>query len=186
MPRSPTIRRATSADSEALARVRMLSWQTAYRGLFPDALLDNMDVASSAERFRQRLDTTGATPEELSNVARDHLCVYEGEVVGWSSWGPTRDESPNKAETAELYALYVLPERFGLGIGYALMTEVLREIDASGIYHTVTLWVLDTNVRGIEFYTRQGFAPDGATKVCSLGPDFEAIEVRYRKALRVM
>ena len=186
MSESLLIRRATAADAGALARVRTLSWQTAYRGLLPDQLLDGIDLATSTARFRERLDATDTpTPEGSRNHARDHLCLQADAVVGWSSWGPTRDEGPNQTETAELYALYVLPQCFGLGAGYALMSEVLRDVETTGHYDQITLWVLSTNVRGISFYTRQGFKADGETKTVSLGPDIEADEVRYRKELRL-
>jgi hypothetical protein len=37
------VRPAGHGDIESLARVHTRSWQTAYRGLFPDEFLDAMD-----------------------------------------------------------------------------------------------------------------------------------------------
>ena len=41
------IRRATARDAPAIARVRVDSWRTTYRGMIPDAYLDGMQVEAS-------------------------------------------------------------------------------------------------------------------------------------------
>jgi hypothetical protein len=37
-----SLRRATVADAEAIAAVRVEGWQTTYRGMIPDQYLDEM------------------------------------------------------------------------------------------------------------------------------------------------
>jgi hypothetical protein len=41
------IRRARPADAPAIARVRIDSWRSTYRGIMPDAYLDGMQVEAS-------------------------------------------------------------------------------------------------------------------------------------------
>ena len=45
------LRRAVSGDERAVAAVRCGSWQVAYRGLLPSALLDGLDPAERAKRY---------------------------------------------------------------------------------------------------------------------------------------
>jgi hypothetical protein len=40
---------ATSADAWAIARVHVLSWQTGYRRLVSDSILDNLSIEEIAE-----------------------------------------------------------------------------------------------------------------------------------------
>ena len=45
------LRPAEPADALAVARVHVLSWQAAYRGLIDDAYLDSLRPADRAERY---------------------------------------------------------------------------------------------------------------------------------------
>ena len=47
MRESISIRRAHPGDAPAIARVRIDSWRTTYRGIMPDVYLDGMQVEAS-------------------------------------------------------------------------------------------------------------------------------------------
>ena len=49
------VRLATLADAEAIARVHVLTWQTAYRGLVPDDFLDALAIDRRTETWRNML-----------------------------------------------------------------------------------------------------------------------------------
>ena len=68
---------------------------------------------------------------------------------------------------AEVYGLYVDPDRWGAGVGTALWGAVEAGWD-QGIA-AVALWVLRDNVRAREFYAARGLAPDGAERRISIG-----------------
>ena len=51
-------------------------------------------------------------------------------------------------------ALYVRADRWGTGIGYALLEVAIGD-------RAAYLWVLEGNARAIRFYERQGFRLDG-------------------------
>jgi GNAT superfamily N-acetyltransferase len=83
--------------------------------------------------------------------------------------------------SAELYALYVRPDRIGTGVGRALMSTALTRTRSLGVRHLL-LWVLAENDRARRFYARSGFAPDGAVTV----DDCEGVplkEMRYARDL---
>jgi len=56
--------------------------------------------------------------------------------------------------------VFVLPERWGEGIGGAIMDAVLAEAKRRG-YSRVTLWTHEDNVRSHRLYRRRGFSPTG-------------------------
>lgn len=168
------LRPMTADDCEAVAAIRTRGWQYAYRGLVPQSYLDGMDVAADAERHRARLS---AGDGDVADVVAE---TAGGELAGWAASGPYRDGDARTPD-AELYALYLLPERIGQGVGRALLTEASRRCAAAG-HRRMYLWVLERNTRARRFYERAGFAPDGA------GEPFEVAgivvpEVRYAKDL---
>ena len=53
------IRAARAADAEQIALVHVWSWQSAYRGLMPQAPLDGLDPAQRVGRWELVLAETG-------------------------------------------------------------------------------------------------------------------------------
>ena len=82
----------------------------------------------------------------------------------------------------ELYAIYVIPEYWGEGIGKALLHATIKEVPESAA--RLELWVLEDNSRGRNFYEGQGFTLDGATKLAEID-GYQLEEVRYRIQLPV-
>ena len=102
-----TVRLAEPADAPELARVRRRSWESAYRGIYPDERLDNFDYDAHAERF-------------LKNMAEACKDVYilEDEVQAVGFLVISAPEQPlYKDFPVCLNALYLLPEYHRQGIG---------------------------------------------------------------------
>lgn len=167
------VREATAQDAPPLAVVVVNTWRVAYRGLLPDALLDGLDADSNEARWRERL----ADPTITALV-----CVDQGEIVGFVTYGASHDDDVGSAPTGEVYALYVLPEFWGQGYGFALMAAALDGLRTRGMAE-VTLWTLRGNARAIGFYERQGFRGDGGCKLVTHRSGTLLDEVRYRYTL---
>jgi len=163
----------TLGDCDRVAEIRVRGWQRAYRGIVPQSYLDAMSVPENAERQRTRFLQNN--PGVLNLVA-----VRDGEVVGWLCHGPYR-EGEVPAEDAELYAIYVHPDRLGAGVGRALIQESIRRCRAAG-HPRMYLWVLEENARARRFYERSGFRPDGTQEPFEVD-GVEVPEVRYVKEL---
>ncbi|WP_326656553.1 GNAT family N-acetyltransferase [Streptomyces sp. NBC_00385] len=167
------IRDMTIDDCEAVARVRVRGWQSAYAGLMPQAHLDAMDIAADAERRRGFFTEAGPVVDVVAERAGLG-------VVGWAAYGPYREDGRRLAR-GEVYAIYVLPEQTGTGVGRALMAEVLTRAATAG-HPDVALWVLKENAPARRFYERAGFRPDGAEEPFDV--DGVAVpEVRYVRPL---
>lgn len=166
-----TVRIATVGDAEQIAAVHVQSWQGAYRGLLPDDFLANLSVERRITQWQSNLTDHA-----------DATLVYEdeGKVVGFVSYGRYRDEDLGD-NVGEIYAIYLLPDSWGQGVGAALMREGLARLQKQA-YQQVSLWVLAGNNRAIRFYEQFGFKADGTTKVESpRGIDLH--ELRYVKSL---
>jgi ribosomal protein S18 acetylase RimI-like enzyme len=145
--RDVATRPATPADAAAIARVHVDAWRETYRGLVPAGYLAAL---SYAERERMWTEALGERGER-----RGVIYVAEaptGRVVGFASGGRERGGDP--VHTGEVYALYVLAEHQGRGVGRALLARVFEALAAAG-FPSALLWVLEANPsRG--FYERLG------------------------------
>lgn len=172
---SPTlhVREMVLADCPRVAGIRVRGWQTAYKGMMPQAYLDGLDPAEDVGRLRARFE--GAGEGVVSLVAE-----WDGDVVGWACHGPYREGEVRTAE-AELYAIYVDPDRLASGVGRALLRESVARCTAAG-HGRMLLWVLRENASARRFYEKAGFAPDGAEEPFEVH-GAEVPEVRYARVL---
>ena len=165
------IRPAVPADARAVAEVHVRTWQEAYRGIVPDAVLDALDVDERARSWDEWLVTPPPGVETF--VAEDD---DDGTVIGFVNVGPDRDGEPG---VGELNAIYLRAAGWGRGIGRALMDQAVAALRAAG-HREAVLWVLAANARTRRFYEATGWAADGAEQELEgLG----LLEVRYRRAL---
>ncbi|WP_454321074.1 N-acetyltransferase family protein [Streptomyces phaeoluteigriseus] len=163
----------TLADCDRVSEIRVRGWQSAYRGLMPQSYLDALSVDEDAERRRSRFARGDGAVVNLVAESR-------GEVVGWAAHGAYRDGEARTAD-AELYAIYVDPDRLGGGIGRALLAESVRRSTAAG-HRRMYLWVVEGNTAARRFYERAGFHADGATEPFEVDGT-KVPEVRYARAL---
>lgn len=170
-----TIRSAEPRDARAIAGVHVASWQAAYRGIFPDEVLNNLSVDDRARQWEAGLAKPGAG-------GRTIVGELDGHVVGFSSHGPARDPDVAPGQVAELYAIYTLETAWGLGCGRALWLEALQRVKRDAATKAITVWVLTDNARGRRFYEKAGFLTDGATKDITLYGVTRS-ETRYRRPL---
>ena len=132
----------TEDEIRGKAFVHWRCWQEVYAGIIRQDYLDQISLKNCEERAFRWLDGLF--------VAKD-----EGRVIGFVGFGDRGEEAP---ETGEVFALYVLPEYFGKGVGLRLMQAALEQLKD---YAKICLWVLKENHRAIRFYQKCGFYPDG-------------------------
>lgn len=112
------------------------------------------DAEARVDRWRANIETG-----PISNLVVE--ADEPGRLLGFASSGPARDGDLG-LPPLELSALYVRSERYGTGLGHALLEAA---IGSSAAY----LWVLEGNQRATAFYERQGFRFDGETKAELVG-----------------
>lgn len=166
------VRRAVLDDAGQITRVHVETWRAAYAHVFPAAYLAGLSVD---ERTRLWIRT-------LAEGANDvFVAEVDGRVSGFASAGPTEDDD-ERAPPGELYAIYVDPAAWGLGLGRALLARAEEALREAG-FDEAALWVLEDNPRARHVYEAAGWTTDGASKPFSAG-GVETVAIRYRKALR--
>jgi L-amino acid N-acyltransferase YncA len=116
-----TIRLATSADAETLATIHVHSWQWAYRGLVPDAYLEQL-----GQTLSERIEARRTQLEQVPPEYRWWVAEYTGQLVGFVITRPSEDDDAAPL-TAEVLALYLDPDAVGRGIGRALFAHAVAD-----------------------------------------------------------
>ncbi len=165
------LRPAEPPDAMAVARVHVRSWQAAYRGLLPDDYLEQLHPEDRASAY----DFASLDPLKPRTI----VAVNEELICGFVTTAPSRD--PDLANHGELCALYVDPERWGRGIGQALVSASRAYLFELGFRHAF-LWVLRGNVRAERFYQIDRWAADGARRTDTVW-GVTVDEVRYQRGL---
>lgn len=130
------IRQATPLDAPGIARVHVDSWRTTYAGLIPQHILDGLTYEARESYWHRALSNPANT--SFVYIAED----APGEIVGFACGGPSRaEELPYKGE---LYAIYILGEQQGKGIGRGLFNAVVGRLAEMGI-RSMLLWVVAGN-----------------------------------------
>jgi len=124
-------------------------WQQAYIGQVPQAYLDGLDVKARRQKWEELFSGQAAEDKNL------YLALQGGKPVGFVSFGRSRDDP----KQGEIYAIYVLQEAWGDGVGYALFKAAIQDLQKDG-YQVAHLWVLDTNKKAIQSYAKWGGTVD--------------------------
>jgi GNAT superfamily N-acetyltransferase len=160
------IRTATVADAAEIAHVQTSSWQTSYRGILPDAILDTMHGERRIAMRREILrDGTG-----LNLVAYD---LTHRDLVGFCNAGPSRREG---ALVGELYEIYIVERAKRYGLGRELFETVTDWCRAQHMTSMV-VWVLEDNHHARRFYEAMG--GHAASRVRSAVRGHPVVELSY-------
>lgn len=133
-----TVRPGRIEDAPRIARVHVDSWRATYPGIVPEDYL----AAVSYEDFEARW--RGWLGDEPS--VRATFWVAEstaGEIAGFASGGPRRDESYHHYES-ELYTAYLSRQHQRRGLGRRLLGAVAGGLLADG-KRSMLAWVLAEN-----------------------------------------
>ena len=133
------IRRAATADAEAIARI--------YNQGIEDRVATLETMTRTAEERRQWMESRGA---------RHPVLVAEagGNVVAWASLNPFNPR-PAYDPVADL-SIYVERGWRGKGVGGALLARVIETAREIG-FHKIVLAALASNRAGEALYTKLGF-----------------------------
>ena len=151
-------RMETDEEIKGKALVHWQAWHEAYPGLVSQEYLDAFTLDKC---------------EKIAFSWRDNLIVAidNNRVIGFVGYGDQGDEAPN---IGEIFALYVLSDYYGTGVGLDLMKAGLKQLAE---YPEICLWVLKENKRAIRFYKKCGFVPTGEELI---SPRIGATEIRMK------
>ena len=160
------LRSAVPADALAVATVHVRAWQEGFRDLLPADYLASLSPTERAARYTFGI-TDGSKPQTI-------VAVLDDAIAGFVTTGLNEGE-------AMLYALYVAPERWGSGVGRALIAEAKRELRRTGRGEAY-LWSMVGNTRADRFYTADGWVLEGEPRVEQVWGT-SVHQQRYRRTL---
>ena len=147
------VRPATVQDAAGIAQVHTLGWQQGFAGLLPAQFLADRRV--STDRW---LETLTALPARSSVF----VAVAGADVVGFVFVGPVQPPSGEES-LGHLYAIYLLADHWGAGVGHALHAAGVAALRDAGFTEAI-LWSLRENDRTNAFYERHGWRDDNVSR----------------------
>ncbi len=147
MHQTLTIRPAKPDDVQTIAEIHVRSWQETYAGQMPHDFLDNLSIENRQKQWQSFFDNLGQNPNFL------YLAILDEKIIGFVSFGHRRDIKFHNS--GEIYAIYILRDFQGQGIGKSLF-ETAKKILAESGYSNFYLWVLNTNTKTIDIYKKLG------------------------------
>ncbi len=162
------IRAANPADAGSIARVHVESWRTTYDGIVDAEFLAGLSYSDRESSWTRIL--TSDQPDTRTSVAE----ISAGDVVGFAHAGPEREG--NETYRGELYAIYLLREHQGTGLGRRLVSAVAQGLLDCGLT-SMLLWVLEDNHSARHFYGLLGGQPVSRKTITIGGKDL--VEVSY-------
>lgn len=127
---------AVLSDVKGIAQVNFTAWRETYCGLIEDDFLNSISV----ERYKERWHLILSRGDSHSFVIV--IKNSEEEIIGYCSGGKARE--PFQHFEGEIYALYLLKNFHGKGIGKRLFTEALKKLKGMG-FKSFFLFVLHNN-----------------------------------------
>ena len=162
------VRKARHGDEAGTGRVHVDTWRHAYDGLIAKDFLERLSYERSQRNWERALEKSAVY----------YVATVGEQIVGFAIGGPTqvdhgsgdRDraggavavegtevtERSGSAGGGEIFAIYVLPEYQGYGIGCTLFRALVRELQNRG-FRPLELRVLKANQQARSFYERQGW-----------------------------
>jgi GNAT superfamily N-acetyltransferase len=145
-----TIRRARPADAEAMGRVHVASWRSAYAGILPEAHLTALSAAREAAFYERAIAARRGGHAGFVAIADGFEPPGSG-IVGFATGGLSRRPQIAQGEVETLYLLDDFRER---GIGRRLMRAMASHLASLGA-QSAFVWVLEDNPSRW-FYERLG------------------------------
>lgn len=150
----------TAEEIEGKSRVHWQTWREAYDEILPTDFQEKMTL-DKCRFYSQKY------PENTL------IALDDAKVIGFVSYGDFRDSA---TIAGEVFALYVLKDYYGKGVGRQLIQAAFAALDG---YQEIILWVLEDNKRAIAFYEKMGFVFDSQEKVIDLGEDVKEKRMIY-------
>jgi GNAT superfamily N-acetyltransferase len=174
-----SVRPARPEDAEAVARVQLVTWRTAYRAVLPLAVLDGWDEQAAVASWRAAV-TSPPTPGHGVLVA-----VEGDQVVGFAAYGPPElspGETPNEAgPTTEIAPMLVEPRWGRRGHGSRLLAAVADLARATGAAR-LQVWLPEADEASARFFESAGWAEEGWARTLDTGGE-PLREVRWHALL---
>jgi GNAT superfamily N-acetyltransferase len=180
------VRPARSDDAAEIARIQLATWRVAYRRILPRHVLERLDEAWIARRWRTAVEEP-PTPSHRVLVAIEQ--AEESYLVGFAASGPADEQALAPDEDLEtldrsaaaITDLLVEPRWGRRGHGSRLLAASVDLWRSDGLERAVA-WAYEADPATQKFLTSAGWEPDGAARALDVD-DRLVPQVRLHVAL---
>lgn len=162
--------RATVEHVEEMGLVHACSWQAAYQGIIADDIIAGFTPKKRAEIL---FNAISSQQEEY------YLFKVDGTAAGIASLSKSHEQDAPPC-LGEIYSIYFHPSVWGTAAAQAGLEFCIDRLRSLG-YTSISIWVLNDNIRARKFYEKHGFTFDGNKKEIEIGKSL--LEVRYSKKI---
>jgi GNAT superfamily N-acetyltransferase len=148
-----TYRPAAANDVAGIVAAFLDCWRDSYAAVLPARLVARMTDERANDLWTRVLEE--AAPGEV-------IVAESDEASGPVILGVTRYSV--EAGEGMVHSLYVSPLAQGRGVGTRLLNAAADALAEAGVV-TARLWVFRDNAPSLAFYRRNGWIPDGRTRV---------------------
>ncbi|MGE0629094.1 MAG: N-acetyltransferase family protein [Hyphomicrobiaceae bacterium] len=142
------VRSGKPTDGGKLSEIFRESWRLAYRGIIPQAHLEQMISRRTARWWTNTMRSRESVK----------VLTVTGEVVGYSTYGLSRTRGRVGKAEGEIYELYLSPLHQGMGLGEHLFEGTRHTLEMRGLGGLI-VWALTDNQSAVDFYWRRGGRP---------------------------
>jgi GNAT superfamily N-acetyltransferase len=136
------IRPATNEDDLGIRDVQVQTWKSTYSGMIANDVLAEITVDRPPRRTKT--PDPALTDSRRAFVAEDS----QGKIIGFAVGGLAR--SKDWGYQSECWAIYVLKEYQGHGVGKKLLQQLAHELSKK--YENMIVWSLEANGSSHKFY----------------------------------
>lgn len=151
------VRRAERSNAQRIAEIQVAAWNSAYRGIMADDVLDDLDANRIALSLASSLGNEHAAISTFVATSAD-----DGEILGFGGTCPPRDDEEVLGQLhctdglGELAFLNFHPEAFGSGAASVLIRALEEDLRTRG-FTQAYLMVAEGNNRAMRFYAKHGW-----------------------------
>lgn len=165
------IRKAVPEDAETIIDINIEVWNTTYKGLIPQEVIDKLQSKNPERIIRNQ--------NSIQEKQNTFVAEIDGKIVGYHTFGKTRDK--NFEDAGEIYAGYILDNYQGLGLGRKMAVACMKELLERGYTKLVTK-CLDGNTAN-EFHKSLGGVFVGQSTFEPMGIYIGKENIYYHKNL---
>lgn len=160
------IRKAKLNDIESIAIIKVMGWQSAYRGIVDDEYLNSMSISEQIEILKKTYSLENIFVAEKDNeiLGFCRFCIFDNPV--------------NSCIDCEIREIYVMPNRKRIGIGSKLFNYTLNYFKHIG-KKKLLLGCFKENYEARKFYEKMGGIVKGEEDIEVYGKKYPLIVYIY-------
>jgi GNAT superfamily N-acetyltransferase len=166
------LRPGNPSDVPEISRAYVESWRTTYEGWVPEPFLEGMTEAAAAKIFTESL-----LPNQYSYFL--HVVEVNKKIIGFADGGKERSH-PEKG-IGELYAVYLLKDYQGQGLGRALFEASVKSLREAGM-KSMVVWVLEQSPARRFYEVLGGKLQTGTKKLDIVGHPIKLVSYRWDRS----